>query len=133
MILLLGARGDIGQAFARQLRARLDYTRFEMLFEYVRKMEPDFLINAGGIWGRPNVDVCEETRIETFRANTLLPQTIARVCTMTTTPWGHVSSACIYSGAKVYREGRGHGGEGKETIRNPKSGTRITPVGSIRR
>ncbi len=115
MILLLGAKGYIGQAFARELRARgerfiplsratLDYTRFELLFEYVRKMEPDFLINAGGIWGKPNVDACEEARVETFQANTLLPQIIARVCTMTNTPWGHVSSACIYSGAKVYEE-----------------------------
>lgn len=114
MILLLGARGYIGQAFARELRARgerfiplsratLDYTRFELLFEYVRKMEPDFIINAGGIWGNPNVDACESARVETFQANTLLPQTIASVCGMTNTPWGHVSSACIYSGAKVYQ------------------------------
>ncbi len=118
MILLLGARGYLGQAFARELRAlgekfiplsraTLDYTRFELLFEYVRRMEPDFIINAGGIWGRPTVDACELARVETFQANTLLPQTIGRVCSMTNTPWGHVSSACIYSGAKVYYGGQG--------------------------
>jgi len=57
MILLLGATGYIGQAFARALRRRkdsfiplsrnaFDYTRFEFLFDYVRKIGPDLVINA---------------------------------------------------------------------------------------
>jgi len=29
-----------------------------------------------------------------------LPQTISRACSMTSTPWGHISSGCIYHGAK---------------------------------
>ena len=60
MILLLGATGYLGQGFARELRRRgsrfvplsrsaLDYTRFELLFDYVRKMKPDFVINAAGL------------------------------------------------------------------------------------
>jgi dTDP-4-dehydrorhamnose reductase len=112
MILLLGATGHIGQAFGRELRRRrecfvplsrsaFDYTRFELLFDYVRRIQPDFLINAAGYVGRPNVDACETARLKTVQANTLLPQTIARVCTLTNTPWGHVSSACIYSGARI--------------------------------
>src|SRR2546430_6828446 len=103
MILLLGANGYIGQAFASELRRRgccfiplsrsaFDYTRFELLFDYVRKMRPELVINAAGYPGRPNVDACELARAETFRANTLLPQTIARVCPATNTPLGHVSS-----------------------------------------
>jgi nucleoside-diphosphate-sugar epimerase len=31
----------------------------------------------------------------------LLPQTVARACLMTNTPWGHVSSGNIYVGAKI--------------------------------
>jgi dTDP-4-dehydrorhamnose reductase len=38
-------------------------------------------------------------------ANTILPQTIARVCLMRSTPWGHVSSGGIYRGAKVVEDG----------------------------
>ncbi|MGO9245977.1 MAG: hypothetical protein ACLQDC_14550, partial [Verrucomicrobiia bacterium] len=38
-------------------------------------------------------------------ANALLPQTIARVCLVTNTPWGHVSSGSIYNGAKVLDNG----------------------------
>ena len=116
MILLLGATGYIGQAFACELRRRklmfvplsrkaLDYTRFDILFDYVRRARPAFVINAAGFTGQPNVDACESARAETVHGNTLFPQTVARVCSMTNTPWGHVSSGCIYSGAKVQRNG----------------------------
>jgi dTDP-4-dehydrorhamnose reductase len=116
MILLLGASGYIGQAFATELRRRripfipltrkaIDYTQFDLLFDYVRKMGPSFLINAAGYTGRPNVDACEFARSEALNANTLLPQMIARVCLMTNTPWGHVSSSCIYTGAKITENG----------------------------
>jgi dTDP-4-dehydrorhamnose reductase len=117
MILLLGATGYIGQAFADELRRRgrrfvplsrgaFDYTRFELLFDYVRRIRPSFLINAAGYRGSPNVDACESARSETFQANTLLPQMVDRVCGMTNTPWGQVSSGCIYSGAKVLENGQ---------------------------
>jgi dTDP-4-dehydrorhamnose reductase len=38
--------------------------------------------------------------------NTLLPQTIAHACAALEIPWGHVSSGCIYSGAKIHGAGR---------------------------
>lgn len=112
LTLLLGATGFVGQAFARELRRRgccfilltrsvVDYTCFEQLFDYVRKMKPEFVINAAGCVGKPNVDACELSREDTLWGNTLLPQTVARVCLMTNTPWGHVSSGSIYSGAKL--------------------------------
>jgi dTDP-4-dehydrorhamnose reductase len=117
MILLLGASGYIGQAFAGELLRRqwpfvplshkaVDYSRFDLLFDYVRKIGPTFLINAAGYTGNPDVDACELARAETLYANTILPQTIARVCLMTKTPWGHVSSGGIYNGAKVVENGQ---------------------------
>jgi len=117
MVLLLGASGYVGHAFAGELRRRghcfipltrraIDYTNFELLFDYVRSMRPEFIINAAGLTGSPNVDACELAREGTLAANTLLPQMVARVCAMTHTPWGHVSSGCIYSGAKVLEDGR---------------------------
>ena len=117
MILLLGASGYVGQAFGAELRRRrlsfipltrraIDYTSFEILFDYVRKMRPEFLINAAGYAPNPNVDACESAREEALCANALLPQTIARACLMTNTPWGHVSSGSIYTGAKVSEWGR---------------------------
>jgi UDP-glucose 4,6-dehydratase len=115
MILLLGASGYIGQAFSSEMRRRrwsfipltrraFDYTSFDILFDYVRKMRPEFIVNAAGYAPNPNVDACESAREEVLCANALLPQTIARVCLMTNTPWGHVSSGSIYTGAKVASE-----------------------------
>jgi dTDP-4-dehydrorhamnose reductase len=115
MILLLGASGYMGQAFATELRRRrysfipltrkaIDYTDFDLLFDYIRKLKPEFIINAAGYPGRPNVDACETAREETLFANTLLPQTIARACSMTSTPWGHISSGCIYHGARLIED-----------------------------
>jgi dTDP-4-dehydrorhamnose reductase len=113
MILLLGATGYIGQAFARELRRRgdcfiplsqsaFDYSSFDLLFDYVRKIEPEFVINAAGYAGSPSTAPFEPDRLAALQANTLLPQTVARACMMMNTPWGHVSSGSIYSGAKVY-------------------------------
>ncbi len=117
MILLLGSSGYMGQAFATELRRRgdsfipltrkaINYPDFNILFDYVRKLRPEFIINAAGYPGSPNVDACELAREETLFANTLLPQTIGRVCSMTGTPWGHISSGCIYRGAKLVGGGK---------------------------
>ncbi|HMJ25555.1 MAG TPA: sugar nucleotide-binding protein [Pyrinomonadaceae bacterium] len=116
MILLLGAAGFIGQAFTKELRRRgcgfipltrgtLDYTRLDLLFDYIRETRPAFVINAAGYPGKPNVDACELAREQTLCANTLLPQTISRVCLMRNIPWGHVSSGSIYQGAKLVEAG----------------------------
>jgi dTDP-4-dehydrorhamnose reductase len=116
MIVVLGATGYIGQAFARMLRERnhafvtlarkdVDYTRFDALLGYLRETRPEFLINSAGYTGKPNVDACETARADTLVGNTLLPQTIAHACEAAGVPWGHVSSGCIYSGAKIAQEG----------------------------
>jgi dTDP-4-dehydrorhamnose reductase len=117
MIVLLGATGYIGQAFAQELsrrgqafktlsRAQVDYSKFEVLLNYLQKQRPEFVVNAAGYTGKPNVDACEIARADTLQGNTLLPITIAQACAATGTPWGHVSSGCIFAGAKVTRAGR---------------------------
>ena len=116
MILLLGASGYVGQAFARELmrrqwtfrglsRGQVDYSRFETLLEFLRANQPSLVVNAAGFVGRPNVDACETAQADTLQGNTLLPITIADACAATGTPCGHVSSGCIYSGAH-FIEGR---------------------------
>jgi dTDP-4-dehydrorhamnose reductase len=118
MILLLGATGYVGQAFSSELRQRrisfipltrkaVDYSNFDVLFGYVRKMKPEFVINAAGYAPTPNLEARESAHWEVLCANALLPQTIARVCLMTNTPWAHISSGNIYTGAKIEMPG-GH-------------------------
>ena len=117
MIAILGASGYIGQAFARELQCRklpfiplsrkeTDYTRFDKLLNFLKAKKPEFVINAAGYTGKPNVDACETARADTLAGNTLLPQTIAHACAAAQIPWGHVSSGCIFTGAKVTANGR---------------------------
>lgn len=116
-ILLLGGTGYIGQAFARELQRRkqpftllsrneVDYSRFDVLLNFLKTNQPAFVINAAGYTGKPNVDAAETERAEALLGNALLPQTIAHACAALNIPWGHVSSGCIYSGAKVVTNGR---------------------------
>ena len=117
MILLLGATGYIGQAFERDLKRRgwaytslsrkqTDYTKFEVLHQYFKANKPEFVVNCAGYTGKPNVDACEVAKADTLAGNTLLPQTIAHACAALDIPWGHVSSGCIFSGAKVTVNGQ---------------------------
>ncbi len=112
MILLLGASGYIGEAFAKELQARkedflslsrrqVNYTRFDVLLDFLRSKKPEFVINSAGYTGKPNVDACELAKADTLAGNSLLPQTIADACAALNIPWGHVSSGCIFSGAKI--------------------------------
>jgi dTDP-4-dehydrorhamnose reductase len=116
MILLLGASGYIGRGFASELRRRghsfipltrraFDYSRFDFLFDYLRTMKPVFLINAASYSGAADGSAPSGEREKMMAANAILPQMIARICLMTKTPWGHVSSGEIYSGARVLDNG----------------------------
>jgi dTDP-4-dehydrorhamnose reductase len=117
MIVVLGASGYIGEAFVHELetrgeaflavsRAELDYSQFEVLLQFLRDKKPEFLINAAGYTGRPNVDACEIAKADTLAGCVLLPQVIAHACDVAGVPWGHVSSGCLYSGAKIVEGGR---------------------------
>lgn len=117
MIILLGGTGYIGQAFAQEMerrqwkftsysRSQVDYSSFSRLLDLLRSQRPEFVINAAGYTGKPNVDACEVARADTLQGNTLLPATLAHACAAAEVPWGHVSSGCIYSGAKVQQAGQ---------------------------
>lgn len=112
MIVLLGNTGYVGQAFESELRRRgwpfiglsrrtLDYTRFDLLLRFLQEKRPSFLINAAGYTGKPNVDACETHRADTMQGNALFAGTVAHACCAAGIPFGHVSSGCIFSGAKI--------------------------------
>jgi dTDP-4-dehydrorhamnose reductase len=111
MIFLLGGSGYVGQAYQKLLsekgipftnlaRKELDYTDVETLTEALKAGRPDFLINAAGYTGKPNVDACETDKVNCLFGNAILPGRIAEACEATDTPWGHVSSGCIYTGSR---------------------------------
>ena len=110
-ILLLGGSGYVGTAFRARLTAEnsgyvnlrrtdTDYTRLPVLTRFLQEHRPEFLINCAGYTGKPNVDACELHKTECLFANAVLPGIIREACERTGTPWGHVSSGCIYNGSK---------------------------------
>ena len=112
MILLLGGSGYVGQAYQRLFarknlsfrnlaRRDLDYTRAEVLTPFLRELRPEFVVNAAGYTGKPNVDACELHKADCLDGNAVLPGRIAQACTAAGIPWGHVSSGCIYSGTRT--------------------------------
>jgi dTDP-4-dehydrorhamnose reductase len=111
MIYLLGGSGYVGQSYQALLRrkavpfrnlrrAEVDYTNPSVLGDLLRRERPAFLINAAGYTGKPNVDACELHKAECLFGNVVLPGFIAQVCAEAGVPWGHVSSGCIYNGAR---------------------------------
>ena len=85
-------------------RRNLDYTDFQTLLGALKKEKPDFVVNAAGFTGKPNVDACENQKGETVAGNVTLAQTVATACDVAGIKLGFVSSGCIYTGAKVKRE-----------------------------
>lgn len=111
MILLLGGSGYVGSAYQAFLtqrnitfrnikRAEIDYTQRDNLIKLLKEVRPQFLINAAGYTGKPNVDACELHKTECLFGNAVLPGIIRQACEITETPWGHVSSGCIFTGDK---------------------------------
>ncbi len=112
MIVILGASGYIGTAFRRLLesqgvaykplpRSEVDCSRPELLRKILLDRGATFLINCAGYTGKPNVDACERHKAECLFGNAVLPGMIEQACSMASIPWGHVSSGCIYTGARV--------------------------------
>ncbi len=92
------ARG--GVAHRSVSRRECDYTQVEPLAALIRDAKATFLINAAGYTGKPNVDACERDKAACLAGNAVLPGVIREACERTSLPWGHVSSGCIYTGAR---------------------------------
>jgi dTDP-4-dehydrorhamnose reductase len=111
MIYLLGGSGYVGQAYQALLtrkgipfrnlrRADVDYSNSDVLRAALLRDKPEFLINAAGYTGKPNVDACELHKTECLFGNAVLPGIIAKACNEAGVPWGHVSSGCIFTGSR---------------------------------
>lgn len=110
MIIILGGSGYVGTAyqkfflergidFINLTRVGLDYTNSKVLARFLEETKPEFLINAAGYTGKPNVDACEIDKANCLFGNAVLPGHIAEACVEAGIPWGHVSSGCIYTGS----------------------------------
>ena len=116
-VLILGS-GYIGKNLSAKLSASgkfksvenvrqsfLDYKDPVKLQEYLEKGKPDYLINAAGYTGVPNVEGCETNWQDCYWMNVLVPVRIAKVCKEMGIPFINIGSGCIYdSPDKIYSE-----------------------------
>ena len=69
--------------------------------------KPDVVLNVAGKTGRPNVDWCEDHKMETLRCNVTGPLILLEECSRRGIYWVHLGSGCIYegdNGGKGYSE-----------------------------
>ncbi|MDG1173162.1 MAG: sugar nucleotide-binding protein [Opitutales bacterium] len=108
MIVLLGKTGYIASRIAQLggskvlgvSRADTDYFKASELSDLLKDVKAEFVVNAAGYTGKPNVDACELAKYECLQGNAVLPGIIREVCEDLKVPWGHISSGCIYSGRR---------------------------------
>jgi dTDP-4-dehydrorhamnose reductase len=103
-VLLLGARGYLGEQFLRlfpdALTPHVDIADRGAIATILDVEKPDIVINAAGKTGRPNVDWCEEHKEETIHSNVLGPLVLREECATRAIYWVHMSSGCVYEGDK---------------------------------
>lgn len=77
----------------------------------IEKHQPDVVLNAAGVRGRPNVDWCElpENKLYTAFGNAVLPTLIAKACSEAGVYLLHIGSGCVFYGdspdPKGWKEG----------------------------
>jgi UDP-glucose 4,6-dehydratase len=110
-ILLLGYRGYVGNKFFIFLKRKdlevfpLSRENFNLLdenklYNVVKNVNPDFIINCAGYTGKPNVDACESNKQACWHGNVTLPKIISKICNSLKIKYIQLSSGCIYSGSK---------------------------------
>ncbi len=60
--------------------------------------QPDVVLNAAGIVGKPNVDWCETNQLTTIQGNTILPIIIAQACQQKGVYLLHIGTGCVFYG-----------------------------------
>ena len=107
-VLLLGAKGFVGSrcsdVWDDVVACEDRLTSSEQVEDLIATHNPDVVLNAAGVRGRPNVDWCETNQIETMVGNTLLPILIAKACANTNTYLLHIGSGCIFYGDSFHQD-----------------------------
>jgi dTDP-4-dehydrorhamnose reductase len=101
-IAIFGSNGFLGGYFKEQypeaITPRIDIADAAAVRAFLDAEKPDVVINCAGKTGRPNVDWCEDHKLETIKSNVtgplvLLDETQARGMYLV-----HIGSGCIYQG-----------------------------------
>ena len=102
--LIFGAQGWIGEKLATILisqghtviKAQSRLENRESVEAEILAAKPDFVLNAAGKTGRPNVDWCEDHKQEVIRANLIGALTLADLCFKHGIHMTNFGTGCIY-------------------------------------
>lgn len=88
-----------GHELALKSKAEVDYTDFQTLQQFLSQQQVDYVINASGYTGRPNIDAAEDEKPLCWRLNVEVAATLgAAVAQSQSAKLIHISSGCIYNG-----------------------------------
>jgi len=79
-------------------KATLEYTDEWTLREYMKRERFDYLINAQGFTGRPNVDQAEQEKELCWKYNVQVPVMFNTLCRELHVQPIHITSGCIFTG-----------------------------------
>lgn len=100
--LIFGKNGWLAQKFNKFLEdsgiSGVDITDLGTIRKELDEKKPEIVINAAGITGRPNIDWCEEHKLETIAGNVAGPLNILQACQEREIYWVHLGSGCIFQG-----------------------------------
>ena len=101
-VVLFGSRGYLGQQFLRLYpnasTPNIDIANQAAVREALAHPRPDVVINCAGRCGFPNVDWCEDHKVETLHSNVTGALVLLEECDRIGAFLVHMSSGCIYSG-----------------------------------
>lgn len=101
-VLIFGSKGYMGQEFLKlypnAITPSVDIADCHAVSEHLYTYKPDVVINCAGKTGRPNVDWCEDHKLETIHSNVTGPLNLLEQCCKYGTYWVHIGSGCIYQG-----------------------------------
>lgn len=81
----------------------------EAIIQEIKTIKPDFIINAAGITGKPNVDWCEDHKEETIRTNVIGTLNLADIAFLFNLHLTNISTGCIYEYDEKHPMGSGIG------------------------
>lgn len=103
-LLLFGATGWIGN----QLVPLLEKSNYKVipatsrlgchrdLIEELEKVNPQVVLNAAGLTGRPNIDWCEDHQLETLEVNVVGTALLASLCYQRSIYFIQLATGCLY-------------------------------------
>lgn len=103
LVNLLEAQNHVVYCAESRLENRADIEK------EIAEIRPDYILNAAGVTGRPNVDWCEDHKHETIRANVIGTLNLVDVAFLHNIPVTSFGTGCIYQYDATHPMGSGLG------------------------